>query len=113
MVKSSIAPRYDLDRVFHALADPTRRTILRDLSRRERSVGELAKPHRMSLVAVSKHLKVLERAKLIDRRRDGSFHLMKLNAAALKSADDWLRFYEKFWNERLDSLTQLLEGEEK
>ena len=113
MVKSSAAPRYDLDRVFHALADPTRRTILRDLSRRERSVGELARPHRMSLVAVSKHLKVLERARLIDRRRDGSFHLMTLNPEALKSADEWLRFYEKFWTERLDNLKQLLEGDDE
>ncbi|MGB7213343.1 MAG: metalloregulator ArsR/SmtB family transcription factor [Gemmatimonadales bacterium] len=112
MVKSSSARRYDLDRVFQALADPTRRTILRDLSRRERSVGELAKPHRMSLVAVSKHLKVLERARLIDRRRDGSFHLMTLNPAALKSADEWLRFYEQFWSEKLDSLKTFLERED-
>ena len=113
MVKSAAARRHDLDRVFHALADPTRRTILRDLSRRERSVSELARPHRMSLVAVSKHLKVLERARLIDRRRDGSFHILKLNPQALKSADAWLRHYERFWNERLDALKQLLEEEEE
>ncbi|MHB1863141.1 MAG: ArsR/SmtB family transcription factor [Gemmatimonadaceae bacterium] len=109
MVKSR---RYDLDLVFHALADPTRRGILRDLTRRERTVSELAKPHRMSLVGVSKHLKVLERARLIERRRDGSFHFMRLNPAALQSADAWLRHYERFWNDRLDALTHLLETEE-
>lgn len=109
MVKSH---RYDLDLVFHALADPTRRGILRDLTRRERTVSELARPYRMSLVGVSKHLKVLERARLIERRKDGSFHFMRLNPAALRSADEWLRHYERFWNDRLDALTHLLEQEE-
>jgi DNA-binding transcriptional ArsR family regulator len=114
MVKSSVARRRapDLDRVFHALADPTRRTILRDLTAGERTVTELARPHRMSLVAVSKHLKVLERARLVDRRRDGSFHLLSLRAEALRAADEWLRHYERFWNERLDSLKNVLEGDD-
>ncbi|HEY5219331.1 MAG TPA: metalloregulator ArsR/SmtB family transcription factor [Gemmatimonadaceae bacterium] len=109
MVKSHA---YDLDLVFHALGDRTRREILRDLTRRERTVGELAKPHRMSLVAVSKHLKVLERARLVRRRKDGSFHYMRLNPSALRSADEWLRHYERFWNDRLDALTHLLEQED-
>jgi len=109
MVKSAA---YDLDLVFRALADPTRRVILKDLARRERSVSEVARPFRMSLVAVSKHLKVLEKARLIHRRRDGSFHYLRLNPEALQSADEWLRHYEKFWTQRLDSLKQLLEQED-
>lgn len=109
MVKSAA---YDLDLVFHALADPTRRVIVKDLARQERSVSELAKPFRMSLVAVSKHLKVLEKARLVRRRRDGSFHYLRLNPEALQSADEWLRHYEQFWTQRLDALKQLLEQEE-
>ena len=109
MVKSS---SYNLDLVFRALADPTRRVILKDLARRESSVTQLAKPFRMSLVAVSKHLKVLEKARLVERRRDGSFHYLRLNAEALHSADEWLRHYERFWTPRLDSLKQLLESED-
>jgi DNA-binding transcriptional ArsR family regulator len=103
---------HDLNLVFRALADPTRRGILRDLARRERSVTELAKPFRMSLVAVSKHLKVLERARLIHRRRDGRFQYLRLNPEALQSADQWLRHYEQFWSPRLDALAHLLEQEE-
>ncbi|HEY8106094.1 MAG TPA: metalloregulator ArsR/SmtB family transcription factor [Gemmatimonadales bacterium] len=108
MVKSS---PYDLDRVFHALGDPTRRVILRDLAGRERTVTQLARPFRMSLVAVSKHLKVLERARLIQRRKNGSFHYLRLNPEALLSAEEWLRHYEQFWHPRLDSLKHLLEEE--
>jgi DNA-binding transcriptional ArsR family regulator len=108
MVKSTA---YDLDLVFRALADPTRRVILKDLAGRERTVTQLAKPFRMSLVAVSKHLKVLERARLIQRRKDGSFHHLRLNPEALKSADEWLRHYEQFWHPRLDALKHLLEQE--
>ena len=109
MVKSVA---YDLDRVFHALSHPTRREILRHLTRRERSVSELARPHEMSLVAVSKHLKVLEDARLIRRRKDGSFHYLRLNPEALQTADEWIRRYEQFWSPRLDSLKQLLEQED-
>jgi DNA-binding transcriptional ArsR family regulator len=108
MVKSA----HDLDRVFHALSHPTRREILRALARRERSVSEVARPHRMSLVAVSKHLKVLERARLVRRRKDGSFHYLRLNPEALQTADEWIRRYERFWSPRLDSLKQLLEQED-
>ncbi len=108
MVKSSA---HDLDLVFRALADPTRRVILKELAGRERTVTQVAKPFRMSLVAVSKHLKVLERARLIRRRRDGSFHYLRLNPEALQSAEQWLRHYEQFWHPRLDSLKQLLEQE--
>ena len=108
MVKSST---HDLDLVFRALADPTRRVILKDLAGRERTVSQLAKPFRMSLVAVSKHLKVLERARLIRRRKDGSFHYLRLNPEALQSAEEWLRHYRRFWEPRLDALKHLLEQE--
>jgi DNA-binding transcriptional ArsR family regulator len=99
----------DLNRIFQALADPTRRAILREISRRERSVSEVAEPFQMSLAAVSKHLKVLERAQLVRREKRGSFYYLSLNPKALKSATQWLNYYEQFWGDRLESLKQLLE----
>jgi DNA-binding transcriptional ArsR family regulator len=107
MVKSNTL---QLDRVFHALSDSTRRAILRNISKQEKTVGEIADPFRMSLAAISKHLKVLERAKLIKRRKQGSFQLVALNVQALSNADQWLAFYRQFWVDRLDSLQELLEG---
>jgi DNA-binding transcriptional ArsR family regulator len=98
-----------LDAVFHALADATRRSIVRDLAGGERSIGAIAKPHRMSLAAVSKHVKVLEAARLIERRKQGSFQMVTLNAAALRTAEQWLRHYQRFWDDRLDALKDLLE----
>src|SRR5262249_12882622 len=103
------AKAQDLDRIFHALSDSTRRTILRDVSKGERTVSEIAKPHRMSLAAVSKHLKVLEAADLIHRRKEGSFQIVSLNARNLQIAEHWISFYRKFWTERLDALKDLLE----
>jgi DNA-binding transcriptional ArsR family regulator len=108
MVKSSAAR---LDSVFHALADPTRRQILRVLATSERTVGEIAKPHKMSLAAVSKHLKVLEGAELIARERRGSFHIVRLQARSLKQAEEWIAFYSRFWNEQIDNLERYLEGD--
>lgn len=109
MVNSSAA---QLDSIFHALADTTRRSILRDVAVRQKTVGEIAKPYSMSLAAVSKHLKVLEAADLIARERRGSFQIVRLNPATLKSADKWLAYYEKFWNRQLDALQKHLEGED-
>jgi DNA-binding transcriptional ArsR family regulator len=103
-----------LDSVFHALADATRRSILRDIAAREKTVGEIAKPYRMSLAAVSKHLKVLESADLIARNKRGSFQFVRLNPKPLRSAEQWLAHYEKFWNRQLDALQDFLEkGEPK
>lgn len=102
-----------LDRVFQALSDSTRRSILRRISRRELTVSEIAGPYDLTFAAVSKHLKVLEQASLIDRRKDGSFQMISLNPEAMKSADQWLRFYHQFWAARLDSLKDLLEEKEK
>lgn len=102
-----------LDRIFHALSDPTRRSILTSISSKESTVSEIARPYRMSLAAVSKHLKVLESAGLIDRKRVGSFQVVSLRAESLKSAAEWLSFYEKFWNTKLDALKDLLEKRTK
>lgn len=102
-----------LDRVFHALSDPTRRAILQRLASRPRTVGELSEPFDISLNAVSKHLKALERAGLISREVRGREHHCMLNPAALASAYDWLAFYERFWNERLDLLADLVEERRK
>src|ERR1700761_36059 len=105
MVKSSAAR---LDSIFHALSDSTRRSILRDIATREKTVSEIAKPHSMSLAAVSKHLKVLESAELIARQRRGSFHIVRLQAQSLKAAEEWIAFYSRFWNQSLDNLEKYL-----
>ena len=103
-----------LSSTFSALADPTRRAILARLSTGEASVQDLAKPFRMSLPAVSKHLKVLERARLIRRRRTAQWRPCYLEAAPLKEAADWVDQYRKFWDEsfdRLDAYLQELQAE--
>jgi DNA-binding transcriptional ArsR family regulator len=110
MVNTSPA---QLDTIFHALADSTRRAILQDVARKEKTVGEIAKPYRMSLAAVSKHLKVLEGADLIAREKRGSFQMVRLNAAPLRSAEQWLAHYQKFWTRELDALQEFIEGEKE
>ena len=100
-----------LDSVFHALSDSTRRSILRDVARREKTVGQIARPYRVSLAAVSKHLKVLESANLVTREKRGSFQFVRLNAKPMKEAEGWLAFYEQFWNQRFDALQHFVEGE--
>ena len=99
---------YDLDLVFNALADPTRRIILRQIIEGEKRVTELAKPFKMSLAAVSKHLKVLEKARLINRRKQGREYYMSFNHEALLSADKWISLYRTFWEDQLDSLEEHL-----
>lgn len=99
-----------LDDVFHALADATRRAILRDVTRKEKTVGELAQPYKMSLAAVSKHLDVLERASLIERERRGACRMVRLNPKPLHAAQHWLAFYENFWSVNLDRLQSQLES---
>ncbi|MFZ5637488.1 MAG: ArsR/SmtB family transcription factor [Pseudomonadota bacterium] len=100
-----------LDRVFQALADPTRRAMLSALQERERSVGELAAPHRISLAAASKHIRTLERAGLLRRTVRGRTHVCALEPTPLAAADAWLQRYRTFWNARLDALQTLLEAE--
>lgn len=101
-----------MNSIFHALGDATRRQILRDLATGERTVGELAQPFAMSLAAVSKHIKVLEGAGLIRREVRGRTHLCRLEPAPLANAHEWLGFYERFWTSRLDLLEQLLREED-
>jgi len=98
-----------LNRTFAALADPTRRRILAHLARGDRRVTDLARPHDMSLPAVSKHLRVLENAGLLRRRRHGRVHEMQLNAEPLKKAAQWGEEYRKFWEGSLDRLAAYLE----
>ena len=100
-----------LDQVFRALADPTRRAMLRRLSAQQRSVGELAAPLDMSLAAASKHIQVLERAGLVEREIQGRTHLCRLAPAPLAHIHDWLKYYERFWNQRLDVLEALLKAD--
>lgn len=97
-----------LDAVFQALGDPTRRRMLRRLVQGEQTVGQLAEPFSMSLAAASKHIKALESAGLISREVLGRNHVCHLNAGPLRVADEWLRFYESFWTARLDRLEELL-----
>jgi DNA-binding transcriptional ArsR family regulator len=97
-----------LDAAFAALADPTRRAIVARLARGDATVSELAAPFAMSLPAVSKHLKVLERSGLISRRRDAQFRPCHLEAAALDGALDWITTNRRIWNERFDKLDALL-----
>lgn len=106
MVKSS-AKRLDI--VFHALSDPTRRSILRDVSITGKTVGEIASRYPISLAAVSKHLKVLDTAELIARERRGSFQVVRLRATRLREAEKWLGFYRQFWTDRLDAMVKNLE----
>ncbi len=99
-------PAPTLDRVFHALADPTRRAMLRALTPGERTIGELGAPFAMTFAAASKHVKVLEGAGLIERRIDGRSHFCRLQPAPLAAANTWLSFYERYWTDRLDRLEQ-------
>ena len=97
-----------LDDTFSALADPTRRRILEDLAGGDRCVTDLARPYAMSLPAVSKHLRVLERAGLIRRRRCGRLHSLKLEAEPMKQAAEWIEEYRRFWEGSLDRLDDYL-----
>ncbi len=97
-----------LSATFGALADPTRREILARLSRRQMSVTELAEPFDMTMPAVSKHLKVLERAGLIERSREAQWRPCKLNAQPLKEVSDWVERYRKQWEESFDRLEDYL-----
>lgn len=97
-----------LNAVFHALGDVTRRKMLRQLSRGERTVSELAEPFDISLAAASKHIKALEAAGLIRREVRGRTHLCRLDPGPMASAHQWLSTYERFWTSRLDLLEQRL-----
>ena len=98
-----------LDRTFAALADPTRRRILERLSHGDQCMTDLARPYAMSLPAVSKHVRVLEKAGLIRRKRRGRVHRLNLKAAPMKQAAQWIEDYRRFWEESLDRLDEYLQ----
>lgn len=102
-------PQDQLSTVLSALADPTRRGLLAQLAKHDATVNELAAPYDMSLAAVSKHLKVLEKAGLIERGREAQYRPCSLNPEPLKSVDRWLEDYRKMWVERLDRLDAYLQ----
>jgi DNA-binding transcriptional ArsR family regulator len=113
MVKDSSAT---LDRVFHALAHPARRVMLRRLAQGERNLSELAAPLRMSFPAASKHVRVLERARLVRRRVVGRTHLCRVEARPLADVSRWLEEYRRIWEanyQRLDALLSELKAQEK
>jgi DNA-binding transcriptional ArsR family regulator len=98
----------ELDATFRALADPTRRAILAALSRGQASVSELARPHRMSLPAVMKHLRVLQKAGLVTQRKFGRTRRCRLSARPLKRAEAWIGQYRAFWDTQFDALDRYL-----
>jgi DNA-binding transcriptional ArsR family regulator len=108
-----LAPPSNLDRTLLALADPTRRAILQRLSEGEARVTELAQPFAMSLNAVSKHIRMLERARLVQRRRAGREHLLSFHSEPLDEAAAWIEHQRAFWTARLDALDALLRAEDR
>jgi DNA-binding transcriptional ArsR family regulator len=109
---SELAEDDRLDEVFHALANRTRRALLRTLADGPARVTELAEPHGMSVNAISKHLFVLERAGLIRRARNGSVQSCVLDAAPMASAEEWMRGYRRFWIGKIDRLAAFVEKRE-
>lgn len=105
MVELSLNP---LDAIFGSLADPTRRDILKRVAKKEMSISAIAKHYKLTFAAISKHLKVLEHAKLIIKRRKGKEQIVQLSPAAIQDAADYLKEYEKLWNNRLDALERYL-----
>lgn len=101
-----------LDTIFSSLADATRRDILQRVSQCELTVSEVAKPYDMSLAAISKHLKILEQAKLIIKRKQGKQHFVQASPLAFKDALNYLEYYQKLWDERFDALETFLSNEE-
>lgn len=107
------APRRNLNQTWMALADPTRRAILQRLSQGEARVTEIAHPFAMSLNGVSKHIRVLERARLVRRRRAGREHLLSLNPQPLDGAAAWIDAQRAIWTARLDTLEAILRAEDR
>ena len=102
-----------LDETFQALSHPTRRGMLASLALGEKSIGELGDPFAMSFAGAAKHVKVLESAGLIERRKSGRKQVCTLRAEPLAEAERWLRQWEKFWTVRLDRLQAIIESEKK
>lgn len=101
----------ELDLLFYALSDPTRRQILKMLNEGAHTVTALSEPFKISLAAISKHIKILEKARLLSRQKSGRIHTCTINTGALKSAEECIQFYTQFWNDRLDLFAENLESE--
>lgn len=101
--------RPDLDTVFAALSDSTRRGMIQRLSRGSATIGELGRPYAISKPAVTKHVKTLERAGLIHRERDGRVHHCSLDASTLRQAEEWIERHREFWERSLDALARFVE----
>lgn len=101
----------ELDLLFYALSDPTRRRIVDMLNSGAYTIGDLAAPFDMSLAAISKHIKILEKAKLLIRKKSGRIHECTINPEALKTVEEYIQFYTQFWNQHLDSFVEALEQE--
>ncbi|MEX0681575.1 MAG: metalloregulator ArsR/SmtB family transcription factor [Balneolales bacterium] len=109
-------PNDHLSSTFSALADPTRRAILARLVTGEKTVSDLARPFDMTMPAITKHLKVLERAKLIERSREGQYRPCRLHSEPLKEIDQWMEVYRKYWKagfDRLDNYLKAIQAKEK
>lgn len=103
---------YELNSIFHSLADPIRRDILSRVARAEMSVGELVEKYDVSFAAISKHLNVLEKAKLIVKRKDGKRQMVTLAPGALMTADEYLEQYKQMWEQRFSKLDSLIKEEQ-
>lgn len=103
-----VAQALQLDSIFASLADATRRDILKRVAKQELSISEIAKHYKLTFAAISKHLKILEKAKLIIKHRKGKQQFVELAPATLKDAELFIQQYEKMWNARLDSLEEYL-----
>lgn len=112
MKKRNLSREDQLDRIFGALADRTRRALLARLAERSAMVTELAAPFHMSLPAVSRHIRVLEHARLVERAVYGRMHLCSLQPEPLKAVEAWLRHYRHFWTGTLDALARYIEDEQ-
>jgi DNA-binding transcriptional ArsR family regulator len=102
-----------LDNIFSSLADPTRRDILSRVARQEMSIGEIAQYYNLTFAAISKHLKVLERSKLVTKKRRGKEQMVSVAPSALKEVDDYLETYHQLWEARFDRLETLLKEDNK
>ncbi|QYK51244.1 MAG: winged helix-turn-helix transcriptional regulator [Anaerolineales bacterium] len=100
-----------LDRIFQALANPSRRAMLRMLTDGEQNISSLAEPLQMSFEGASKHVRVLEQAGLVARRVRGRVHLVRIRPMALVQANEWLEFYTRFWNQQMDALEAMFDEE--
>lgn len=105
----ALAQEQNLDAIFHALADSTRRKIMKMISKRAMTVSDIAKNFEISLNGISKHLKVLEKAQLLSRNKEGRIHYCQVNPKPLADAANFINFYEAFWNSNLDNLANFLE----